>query len=150
MSAALKKRADALRAEYKAKEAMKGTGYHDDDRNPTRNELFLAPQKNGLPRMSDHVVGFFDHNGDEVVEFVGADAEKAFAALKSWAQKNGKGDVASKPGTERVLLMRIIPRLALEQVDGLPRLSIWLCDWNDVLHALQQEGIGVAGLPLEE
>lgn len=150
MSAALKKRADDLRASYKQLEAVRGSGYHDDDKNPANPTLHLAPQRNGLPRMSEHVVAFFDHDGDETVEFVGDDAKRAHDALQQWLARNKKGDPTNKPGTERKLIQRLIPRLSVETVDGLPRLSVWLCDWNDVLFALQAEGVGVAGLPFEE
>ncbi len=150
MSADLVKRANAVRAEFKKLESVAGSGYHDNDRNPARNDLFLAPQKNGLPRASESLVAFFDHDDMETVEFVGPDAQKADAALKNWLQKNSKGDPSNRPGTERKLILRTLPRLKLEQVDGQPRLSIWLTDWNDVLYALQAEGVAVAGLPLEE
>jgi hypothetical protein len=34
-------------------------------------------------------------------------------------------------------------------VDGLPRLTIWKDEWNDFLHALYSQGIGLSGAPLE-
>lgn len=147
MSQELLKRADEIRAKNKVLEGVKGSGFHDDDRNVARPEMFAAPQRNGLPRIGDHLVPFFDYDNMEQVIFVGPDAEKAMAALKTWYDRP-KGDVVSLPGTDRKLMLKVIPRLKLETVDGLPRLTIWLCDWNDVLQALYAEGIGLSGAPL--
>jgi hypothetical protein len=170
MSKKLVKRADDLRAKYKSLEVVKGSGYHDDDRNPTRPELFLSPQRAGYragdpppaawpPRMSEHLVGFYDHHDFEQVHFAGPDADKALAALKAFhakieakmkeAERTGQDAYASLTGTERKL-RHLIPRLAIETEDGVKVLSLWLSDWNDHLHALQSENIGVTGLPLVE
>lgn len=148
MSKELIARADAVRAKHKLLESMPGTGFHDNDRNPSRPEVFAAPHKNGLPRASEHLVPFFDHHDDEVVHFVGDDADKATSALNSWLKKNHKADVSSMPGTERKLVLKIIPRLlASVRTPGL--LTIRLSDWNDVLHALYAEGIGLSGLSVD-
>lgn len=147
MSAKLLKRANDHRAHFKNLEGVKGSGFHDDDRNPARNDLFLAPQKNGEVRMSERLVHFTDHEEEDQC-FVGPDAEKAFAALQAW-RKKCDGSNPNLPGTDRKLFHKIIPKLAIENVDGVPRLCVWLCDWNDVVHALHAEGVGLLGLPLE-
>lgn len=145
MPSDLAARADALRAKYKTLESVRGSGHHDDDRNPTQPHLFLAPQRNGLPRASEHVVGFFDY-ADETVTFPPADAGRVLAVLAAWVKKAAKADLASLPGTERKLVLTITPRLAAG-ADG--RLVVRLSVWNDVLYALQAEGMGVSGAPIE-
>jgi len=142
-------RADALRAKYKLLESVPGSGYHDNDRNLARPDLFLAPQKNGLSRASERVVFFADYPGEEVL-FVGEDARRALAAIQSWEKKARKIDQLSLTGTERKLLTRIVPRLAIEPLDNHELLCVRLDQWNDVLHALYAEGLGLSGLPLEE
>jgi hypothetical protein len=141
-------RADALRARYKVLESTPGTGHHDADRNPTRPEHFTAPQKNGLPPASENVVAFFDHDAEEVW-FVGPDAEKVKAALRRWGHRQRNADVASMPGTERKLLLRIVPRLS-ETDESATGLMVRLSVWNDVLYALESERVGLSGLPCHE
>ena len=160
-TADLIKRANEFRAKYRALEKQRGSGYHDEDRNPANPSLYGSPQRNGspvgsdpppegwAPRMSDRLVAFFDHDGAETVTLVGDDATRAHSVLQAWLKKNGKGDPSNLPGTQRKLILRLLPQLALTQTDGHPRLTVWLCDWNDVLHALQAENADVAGLPLE-
>jgi hypothetical protein len=156
MSAELAKRADELRAKYKVLEGIPGTGHHDNDRNPARADLFAAPQKapdpnrpgHTLPRASEHLVPFYDHDGEEAVHFVGADAEAAHKALSGWAARYKGKDPSGLPGTERKLILRIVPRLAVGAADGLPRLTVRLADWNDVVYALYQMGVGLSGQPL--
>lgn len=150
MSAELVRRADAIREQAKLLESVPGSGLHDSDRNPARSDLFLAPQKNGLPRKSEHLVFFTDSPGEEIV-FAGTDAERAAAALRAWAKKIAKLDPVSLTGTERKLLTRIVPRLATTTAgDGVPLLRVRLDQWNDVLFALYAEGAGLSGAPLEE
>jgi len=156
MSAKLVERADAVRTKAKVLESVKGSGYHDDDRNVVRPDLFAAPQRNGLPRLSEHVVYFTDRF-DEWVLFAGSDAERVAAALNAWAKRAEKLDPATLTGTERKLVTRIVPSLfggatagGLANDDGVPVLRVRRDYWNDVLHALYAEGLGVSGLPLEE
>jgi hypothetical protein len=159
MSAKLLERANAHRAGFKVKESVPGSGHHDNDRNPTRPDLFVAPHRKPHPtqpgqffgtKCSEQLVAFFDHSADEEVHFVGPDADKALACVKAWLAKNAKGDLSNAPGTVRALAMRIAPKLAVRTVDGQPRLTVRLSAWNDVLHAIQAEGQDVLGLPLEE
>lgn len=144
MSDELIARAEAVRARYRVLESCPGSGYHDDDRNVARPERFQAPQRNGLPRASDHLVAFFDHAGEEVL-FAGPDATRAWDALQAWFWKARQQDPLNLSGTERKLLGRIVPRLQLH--DGL--LAVRLDQWNDVLAALHSEGMGISGQHLE-
>lgn len=146
MSQDLIRRADAVRARNKLLESVPGSGYHDDDRDHVHAHRHAAPQRNGLPRISDHIVPFYDHQGEDVV-FAGEDATRALQALHSWRKKYAKLDPSGLTGTERKLLLRIIPRAVISPTGMLAfRLDIW----NDVLYALQAEGVGLSGLPLEE
>lgn len=148
--AELVRRANAIRERAKLLESVKGSGFHDEDRNPARTDLYLAPQKNGLPRCSEHVVFFSDFAGEEVL-FAGTDADRAGKALAEWERKARKLDPLSLTGTERKLLTRILPRLrAVLADDSVPVLCVRLDTWNDVLHALYAEGLGLSGAPLEE
>jgi hypothetical protein len=146
MSADLERRANALRAKAALLESVPGSGLHDSDRNPARPDLYLAPQRNGLPRASEAVVYFTDYPGEEVL-FAPGDAARALDALRAWEAAAKKLDPMGLTGTERKLLTRILPRLAAG-ADGL--LRVRLDQWNDVIHALHERGVGLAGLPLEE
>jgi hypothetical protein len=148
VSTELHKRAEAIRAHYKEKESHPGTGYHDDDRNLANPQLFAAPQKNGLPRASEHVVAFFDYPA-ETVHFVGPDAERVAAAMSVWKNKCDGANV-NLPGTNRKLFHAIIPALKVEPVEGQPRLTVRLANWNDVIYALQSEGVGITGAHLTD
>lgn len=148
--AQLVERANAIRAKAKLLESVKGSGLHDDDRNPARSDLYLAPQRNGLPRQSEHVVFFSDFPGEEVI-FAGEDAKRAAAALAAWRAKTEKIDPMQLTGSERKLLVRILPRLVLAPGEGgIPLLRVRLDTWNDVLMALYAEGVGLSGAVLEE
>jgi hypothetical protein len=149
MSQKLVDRAEAVRAKFRVLEGTQGTGHHDNDRNSVRPEIFSAPQRNGMTRASDNLVAFFDHD-EEVVYFMGPDAGRALDVLHQWRGRFAGGDVAGLPGSERKLVLRIIPRLAVTTVaDDVPCLAVWLSDWNDVLLAIQAEGVGVSGLTLD-
>lgn len=140
------RRADAIRAKARLLESIPGSGLHDNDRNPARPDLFLAPQRNGLPKQSEHLVFFADYLGEEFV-FAGRDADLCAAVLADWRAKAAKLDPLTLTGTERKLLARILPRLA-PLPDGTLRVRTdW---WNDVLFALYAEGAGVSGAPIEE
>ena len=149
MSVELIARANAVRTQARMLEGVRGSGYHDEDRNSARPDLFLAPQRNGLPRASEHVVFFTDFSGEEVV-FVGPDATRAMAALRAWEAKAKKRDSLNLTGSERKLLSRILPKLVLDTSADPAMLYVRLDSWNDVLFALYAEGVGLSGLPLEE
>lgn len=147
MSAELVARADAHRAKMKVREETPGSSYHDNDRDPTQPARFVAPQKNGVARSSEAVVAFDDAEGEEVV-FAGGDAGRVLAALAGWKKSMGSVDPVTLPGTERKLVLTIIPRLAAADDAGTPRLAVRRSWWNDVLFALQARGMNVAGAPL--
>jgi hypothetical protein len=157
MSRELLIRAEAIKARNQVLESVPGSGYHDNDRD--HRSLLRAPHRRHLPggqrpgteplaRISDHLVPFYSERS---IEFAGPCAERAFAALQSWYEAHRTSDAAafsSYTGTDRKLLIEI-PKLAVKSVDGLPSLTIWRDTWNDVLHALYSQGIGLSGAPLE-
>ncbi len=163
MSKELLARAEKLRALYKEWETRpqvqgtRGFGHHPEDTDPSQEDPRIpkqmrrkvAPIHNGLPAASTHVVAFYDHDDMEQVHFVGPDAEKAYSACQSWLKKHSDfKKLHNAPGSIRKLAMKVIPELKLDEVDGLPRLTVWLCDWNDVSGAIEQEGVGISGAPL--
>lgn len=148
MSKKLSERADEIRAKFKTLESIKGTGYHDDDRDQLNPARFVAPQKNGMTKASESLVPFFDYD-DETVLFAGSDADRAAAAMKAWQAKYAKADMTSLPGTERKLLLKIVPKLSLKTEGNEPRLAIKLSDWNDVLFALHAEGVSLSGASVD-
>lgn len=146
MTSELLDRADAIRARNKVLESVPGSGYHENDKDHLGR--YCAPHRRGLPRISDHVVAFY---GERTVEFVGPDAERTYAAIRAWHDEHKTIDAAifaSYTGTDRTLLAAI-PKLAVRQVDGVPHLVLWKDLWNDFLHALYSQGIGLSGAPLE-
>jgi hypothetical protein len=149
MSKTLAERANEIRTKFTTLESIKGTGYHDDDRDQLNPSRFLAPQKNGMTKASESLVPFFDHRDDETVQFAGEDADKALSALKTWQDRYAKSDVTTLPGTQRKLLLKIIPKLAVTKIEGEARLTIKLSEWNDVLFALQAEGISLSGASVD-
>ena len=142
MGGDLFRRAEAIRDRSRLLESVRGSGYHDEDRDWRGQPI--APQRNGLPRISQHLVSFF---GEYDVVFAAADARQALAALQSWNAANAPKDPYQPglSGTHRRLL-RLIPRLSLR--DDLLRLR--LDEWNDYLFALYEMGVGLSGAPLEE
>ncbi len=146
MSEELLRRANAIRARNKVLESVPGSGYHDNDKDHLGR--FCAPQRRGLPLTSDHLVPFYS---EREVHFVGPDAERAMAALQTWYDAHKTTDAAvfsSYTGTDRKLLT-VILKMAVREFDGLPRLILWKDEWNDFLHALLSQGIGLSGAPLE-
>jgi hypothetical protein len=149
---ALIARADKIKARNVILESVKGSGYHDDDRD-FRGQ-FCSPQKRHLPGgqdygalplppISQHCVPFYDRRQ---VVFVGDCAERVLAALRQWHADHITADISrlmSYTGTEQKLLT-VIPELTVE--DG--RLAVWRDTWNDVHYALEQRGIGFTGAPL--
>lgn len=140
MSQDLIKRADELRSRFKVLESVKNSGYHDEDRDHVRTDRHIAPQKNGFPPASQHLVMFTDYI-EENVHFAGRDAEKVMACLKEWESENKGLDFFSATGTDKKLIIRIIPRLKV--VDGV--LTIRLSEWNDVLSVLVAKKVGLQG-----
>lgn len=140
----LLKRAEELRSRNRLQETVRGSGYHDEDRD--HRGQYLAPQRNGLPRVSEHLIAFY---GEYDVLFLGGDAGDAFNRLQAWALKH-KEDLydVNCPGSYRKLL-KIIPKQKLEERDGVPVLSLRLLEWNDFLLALYEMGLGISGLPLD-
>lgn len=145
MSEELSKRADALRARFKVLEGVPGSGYHDGDRNQARNDLYLAPQKNGLSKASEHLVCFTDQD-EEMVYFAGSDADKAWELVTAWYNAVKSTDLSNAPGTVRKLALRTVPRLSVK--DGI--LAVKLCDWNDVHWILEEAKVGLHGQPFRE
>jgi hypothetical protein len=147
VSQELLRRANAIRDRNRVLESVPGSGYHDNDKDHLGR--FCAPQRRGLPRISDHIVPFY---GERDVHFVGPDADRAMAALQKWLESHKTTDAAvfsSYTGTDRKLLT-FISNITVSNVDGFPRLVIWKDAWNDLLHALHSHGIGLSGAPLED
>lgn len=150
-------RAAKIKERNKLLESVPGSGYHDNDRD--FRGRYMAPHKQHLPggmnegypplpRIGDHLVAFY---GRRDVLFVGEDAERALAAIRGYARQyleRVEADpqyIAALTGTQRKLCYDILPRLAI--VDGV--LEVWLTDWNDVLHAFDDQVIGTSGAPLK-
>lgn len=144
MSKELWRRAEAHKVKALELEAQEGSGYHDHDRNKRLTDRFLAPQRNGLPKLSDHLVFFTDRRDHH---FVAAHAEAALKALKAYHAKISACELDALTGTQRRLL-RLIPKLAIETVDEMPRLTLELTDWNAYVEALYEEGVGLSGAPM--
>ena len=58
--AELIRRADIVRDWFRVREGVRGSGWHDQDRNSTIPERPLAPQMNGLPKASTNAVYFME------------------------------------------------------------------------------------------
>lgn len=152
-------RADKVRAQFREWETHKqpdgtrGYGYHDTDvdlsqkHQDHRLQRKVAPQMNGLPKASESAVYFHDHEDLEQIHFVGPDADRVFKALQAWLGKP-KGKLHSMTGTLLKLTTEIVPKMKLENHDGTPWLTFWLCDWNDVVYALNEMKVGICGAPL--
>ncbi len=137
------KRAQEIIARNRLLESVKGSGYHDDDRNLVHPERWQCPQKNGLPRISQHVVPFY---GEREIFFAGDHAERVIVALQAWRAQQNR-DV-EQTGTERKLC-RMIVRLQLDHFDGMASLKVWRDEWNDYLWCFEQIGIGLTGAQLD-
>jgi len=145
-------RSDKIKARNAILESVPGSGYHDEDRDfrgqwcsPQRRHL-PGGQDYGaqpLPRISEHAVPFY---AERRIVFAGDCAERVLAALLAWHAAHRTTDIGrlmAYTGTQRKLLT-IFPTLAIE--DGV--LVIWRDIWNDVLYALDAQGIGLTGAPL--
>lgn len=143
MSHELLARAEALKARNRLLVTVPGSGYHDDDRNPTRPHLFAAQQHYGLKPVSENLVVFF---GEYDVTFVGDDAHAALAALRGWYDQNEIRDPWEMQGTEMKML-RHVPRLAIADAGGVPVLTLRRELWNDYLWVLEKMKISLTGNP---
>lgn len=160
MSKILLEKANAKLHENKLKRNTIGSGYHDDDlfcdkpcapqhvpdsHDPTETAGHKRLGRR-LPAIDQCIVPF---HGKRTVKFVGPCAEKALAALQSFATKYtpkspiGWADMV--PSTRKAVCE--IGELKVIQSDGVPMLSIWRDTWNDILSALYYEGVGLTGLP---
>jgi hypothetical protein len=151
----LAERAEAIKARNRLLESVPGSGYHPTDTD-FRGQL-RAPQCRHLPNgqepgshpvppISEHIVPFYDFD-NHAVYFAGECAERAYAALQSYYEKWRTIDMAQfmmYTGTRRKLLA-LIPKFKVR--DGL--LAVHLTDWNDILSALYDEGIGLSGDMIE-
>lgn len=146
MSKDLLRRCEAHKAQNKETENTKGTGFHNQDTDPTNRSRLLAPQHNGLPALSEHLIFY---HCDEDIRFVGPDATAAMGALQKWFNFNKDRKPFEMTGTEQKLVYSYIPKLRLQDVDGVATLVINRGWWNDILHVLYLERLGVCGAPLE-
>ncbi len=152
MSKELLQRANDLKARNKKLEETPRSGFHDgdvDEANPhvdPRLRRKLAPQHNGLPPISEHVVPIYDVRD---VHFVGDDAKRVYDAIKAHAVKLSNRSAATLDGTQRKLLYELADKMKLTDVDDVSRLTLWLQDWNDYLVALYAEGVGLSGLDVD-
>lgn len=143
MFSELLKRRDAVIARNHVLESVPGSGYHDDDR---FNGVLCSPQRKGLPRISLHVVPFYDRRD---VHFVGKDAVEVLSGLQDWVKDhkpNTPEDLQSlaEKGSWVKLLVEV-PKLKLAQVDGIDVLSLELGTWNDFKDGLYEMGFGFTG-----
>lgn len=147
-------RAEALRESARRLEATPGSGHHDRDTDPTDRSRLVAPQHQRsahakgpgalLPRLSEHLIAFW---GEHDVTFLGGDASRAAQALAAYLARYKDVPPYQLTGTEQKLVYRYLPRLAPWDWDGTPALSVRLGEWNDLLHALYEMGVGVTGTP---
>lgn len=155
--------AEKVRAHFIEKEDDPDSLYHDDAIHTTHegksrriapqcqdNEHCPLPSKPGkfkkMPKKSQHLVHF---SGPDEVHFVGPDAIAALAALQARrAELQAKWDDEQVlDGTDRTVL-QLLRRLALTEVDGLPRLTVKRSLWADVVHALYSQGHGLTGVTI--
>lgn len=144
MSKELLARAQAHRKHNKTMESIRGSGFHDADRDWRGVEN--SPQKQGLPRIGEHLIFFTD---EYEMLFVGPDADAAVDALAKYLARHKQRSPLDLTGTESKLVYKYLPRLSLTKEDGVNCLRVRRGEWNDVLHALIEMGKGVSGAPLE-
>lgn len=130
-------RTTAIKA-YNAKLADQvGSGYHDEDvREKGRPQ---SPQNRGLPAINTHVVAF---QGKWEHTFNAEDATRVHAALKEFAENNE--DALSESRTDPTYRSAVIA--ANEYAEkGLTNgtLVVRNGQWNDIVHALDNCGIGI-------
>lgn len=142
-------RAVALRERFKTLESVRGSGYHDADTSPVDGKTLIAPQKNGLPKASEQLV-FFCDSIEECNWFVGDDAKTAFKILRDWLERSHRTDLTTATGTVRKLALKLIPRLKLQEIEGVAALMIWHSDWNDFHMVFDEAACGLQGRAFEE
>lgn len=141
------KRIDEVRQRARILESVPGSGFHDNDRNSITGE-YCSPQRKGKCRLSENPVAFHDERD---VHFIGEDAERVAKAIEEYAKKIAALPMDSLEGSQRQILARVkARRLRIHEVDGAPRLTLWMQEWNDWLYAIEECGIGITGLPANE
>jgi hypothetical protein len=146
---ALDARAKATRERSKLLESLAGTELHDNARDhlgrlsAPQSRHLPGGQRPGdppLPRQSDHLVAFRDARD---FHFAASDADRVLAGLSAYHARYRDLKPRDLTGSQNKLV-EIIPR---HQVEG-GALSVWAQDWNDILHALFEMGLGVSIAPL--
>ena len=152
MSQEMQKVADQLREDSRQKEKYLGTGFHDNDRNPTKPDIFVAQQRKLIEnspdkffcKASENVVAF---TGEFDVVFVGEDAEKVLKCCRQWAES--LEDYREEDITEKQRkFKRYISKMEVTTKDGEVRLTLRKALWNDYAHILYSQGQGIFGQPL--
>ena len=144
--------ADQIRDEARNKEKYRGTGFHDDDRNPTKPDIFIAQQRKLIEnstdkyfcKASENVVAF---TGEFDVVFVGEDAEKVLQCCRKWS--DSLKDYREEDITEKQRkFRRYISKMEVTSKDSQVRLTLRKALWNDYAHILYSQGQGIFGQPL--
>lgn len=145
MTAELACRADAIRARFRLLEGVRGSGWHDDDRNPTVPEKYLAPQRNGRSLASDNIV-YFDDEFSIVI--AGNDVQRVLLATSA----HREALIAMGWENLSVDQLRVVKRIpsfkASSNGDNVPLLVVPRQLWNLLLQVLEAQCIGVSGAPL--
>ena len=153
MSKAMLFVADQIREKALNMEKYPGTGFHDNDRNPTRPDIFVAQQKQ-LVENSDK---FFCKRSEDLVFFqgeydvalVGDDCTKALDVLQQWASKiNSLPPEAVSPKAHK--MRKCMAKLKITEVDGIARLIFRRPLWMDYVSIFYEMGQGVTGQPFTE
>ncbi len=156
MSQKLAAVAEKVRARYAALEDAPGSAFHESTIHDTGlSKHLVAPQhqRNDLadgkkwPKASEHLVHF---SGIDEIHFVGSDAMQAHAAIQ--ARVAALQEIYDKggylDGTDRTVLQHG-RRLTLTGGDGSPHLTIPRQLWNDFIHALHSQNVGLHGVTLD-
>lgn len=144
--------ANQFREEARNREKYPGTGYHVDDRNPTKPDIYLAQQRRPTEgssvkffcKASENVTAF---TGEFDVVFIGEDSEKVLKTLKEWAEETSRSNPEDITLKQRKML-KYISRISLTTKDEIPRLILRKALWADYIHILSLQGQGVFGYPL--
>jgi hypothetical protein len=142
--------AEKIRSHFAVMESVPGSGYHDTDRNLTRESLFRAPQKNGFCKASENLVHF---TGNYEVLFVGEDANRALSLLQKWAESPHDGPFASEkevPHPKVSKHIKHISKLKTEDRESCPCLSLKRALWNDYIEIFYHLHQGLSGQPHPE
>jgi hypothetical protein len=145
----LNDRAAAVKARNKVLESVPGSGFHDNDRDaygklaaPHMRHLpgGMGDGDRPLPRISAHAVAFM---GKRDIIFNGPCAQQVLDALHRYHAKYSKLSPRDLTGTE-IKMVDVISTYTIED----DRLLVYREDWNDVLHALDESGVGVSCVPM--